>query len=97
MKINRTPNTFNSMVGCLEHIKGTPQCKNCQWGYALVNGSCIQKDGNCQQFLNDNSLICTVCYDGYKIFGNDQTRCVLATLLVDKCLKYSSNVTCLLC
>ena len=97
MKNSQTLNTFNPMIGCLEPIKGTSQCKNCQWGYALINGSCIQKDVNCQQFLNENSLTCLACYDGYKIFGNDQSRCVLSTLLIDKCIKYSQNVSCLLC
>lgn len=57
----------------------------------------MQRDLNCQVFAGPNSLSCNACYSGYKPFGANQTRCVLATLLIDHCLKYSASVECVLC
>jgi hypothetical protein len=86
--------------GCIQLNQTTSKCQSCDWGYALINGSCIQRDLNCQTFVSANSLLCTACYNGYKTFNNDQTQCVLATLIIDHCLKYSGsglNITCVLC
>lgn len=77
----------------------TNKCSDCETGYALINATCIQRDMNCQKFVSQDSLSCASCYDGYKPFGNDQSLCVLATLLVDRCIKYSgtSSPSCINC
>ena len=51
-------------------------CMKCQWGYALINGSCFQQDPHCKTFLNPNSLKCLECYNGYKTFSSSQNLCV---------------------
>lgn len=87
--------TAASPAGCLQTSSG--KCTSCDWGFALINASCVQRDLNCQTFAGPNSLSCSACYSGYKPFGANQARCVLATLVIEHCLKYSESVECLLC
>ena len=44
----------------------------------MIDATCIEKDQNCQTFEGTNSLVCTACYQGYAVFPNDQTKCVLS-------------------
>lgn len=87
-------------TGCIQMNSTTNKCRSCDWGYALINGNCLQRDLNCQTFTSADSLTCQTCYNGYKPYGGDQSKCVLATLIIDHCLKYSTNVAnlaCILC
>ncbi len=63
----------------------------------MVSNACLPKDLHCKTFQDSNSLVCLECYDGYSVFPNDQTKCVLTTLLLPHCLKYSPSVECQQC
>lgn len=86
-----------TLSGCLLTNLTSLLCTSCQWGYALINGICYQKDLNCQTFQSVNSLSCLKCYDGFKPFGSNSEQCVLSTLIINNCLKYSSTISCVLC
>jgi hypothetical protein len=95
-----SPNSVSNLgavpMGCIKMNSDSQQCLNCQWGFVLLNGSCIERDLNCQTFEGD-SLNCLNCYNGYMVFPNDRARCVLDTLLFPNCKQYNEQVECIQC
>lgn len=59
---NSLLNMLETSIGCLQTDFGTGECRSCQGGYALINGSCIEKDLNCKTFDEKDPIKCLECY-----------------------------------
>lgn len=73
------------------------QCKQCKSGYFITTTQVCQKPVivNCLVFASLNS--CQLCVTGYFVNSNNACQIVLEVNIIQDCLYYTSNQTCLNC